>query len=468
MALSRQQAAGIQAAGIVANIDDLGSDRESLSARLQSILEEAGVEPEVQDRIAATGHTTLSLFASMGTDAKEVKEYLADVLDLDPKEVVDKSERANMRMTITRLCSAHLVSRTANEVEVRANAERSVANLPLQVSSSEYTAVRLAFERAEYKLYDEILPSKAFFERKLSELDNEYLAEALTSVTTQRQEDDAQRQIPQVDAQTGFFRMTTKTLGIEMPRDAEEYRRRWETLGICMWFVKARSPTRRVLQSMTMQRHDSILKWLFGPEVWGMATRDSTGQPLSTPNIHHVFTYELALRKAVAKAMNEGTPWWDAWRATMEDVRLLQVSFLSLVAIRPANSVTAPGMRGPAPPAGARKNLAIANPPQTDAEMAAAYRANQDRKRKLKNDKREAKRAAAPARLAILDQGQGQGKGAGKGAGKGQGKGQGKGAGKDGKGAKPSPFPDNALRETEDQTPLCIKFNKSICTIADC
>ena len=150
----------------------------------------------------------------------------------------------------------------------------------------------------------------------------------------------------------------------------------------------------------------------------------------------------------------------------MEDVRLLQVSFLSLAAIRPANSVTAPGMRGPAPLAGARKNLAIAAPPQTDAEMAAAYRANQDKKRKLKNDKREAKRAAAPTRLAILDQGQGQGKGAGKGASKGQGKG--KGGGKDGKGAKPSPFPDNALRETEDRTPICIKFNKGVCAIADC
>ena len=44
----------------------------------------------------------------------------------------------------------------------------------------------MAFEKSEYKLNDEISPSKAFFERKLGELDNEYLAEALTTVTTQR------------------------------------------------------------------------------------------------------------------------------------------------------------------------------------------------------------------------------------------------------------------------------------------
>ena len=126
MALARLQAADVLTSG-----DASGGERESLSARLQSILDEAGVDPDIQDRIASTGHTTLSLFAAMGTDPKEVKEYMADVLDLDPKDVTDKSERAQMSMTITRLCSAHLISKTANEVEVRANAERSVANLPI-------------------------------------------------------------------------------------------------------------------------------------------------------------------------------------------------------------------------------------------------------------------------------------------------------------------------------------------------
>ena len=50
-----------------------GGERELLSARLQSILEEIGVDVEIQDRIANTGHTTLSLFAAMGSDAKEVE-----------------------------------------------------------------------------------------------------------------------------------------------------------------------------------------------------------------------------------------------------------------------------------------------------------------------------------------------------------------------------------------------------------
>ena len=111
-----------------------------------------------------------------------------------------------------------------------------------------------------------------------------------------------------------------------MPRDAEEYRQRWETLGVCLWYVHAKAASRGVLQTVTMQRYDSILRWLFGAEVWGLATRAADGSPISTPTIHHVFTYELELRKFVAKRMNSGITWWDAWTEAMADTKMQQVA----------------------------------------------------------------------------------------------------------------------------------------------
>ena len=101
-----------------------------------------------------------------------------------------------------------------------------------------------------------------------------------------------------MDTKTGFFRIATKTLGIEMPRDTEEYRQRWETMGICLLFVRAGAASRRVLQTVTMQRHDSILKWLFGTEVWGLAIRTADNTPISTPTILHVFTYKPSGRRS--------------------------------------------------------------------------------------------------------------------------------------------------------------------------
>ena len=298
--------------------------RETMAVRLQSILADAEVSTEVQDQLADAGITSLGLFASMGDSDKAVREFLADVVGLDPAGETDRAIRAKVRMEITRICSAYGVSKASHEVEIKANAERSSQMLPVIVSKEEFTACRNAFEKCEYKLVDEIAPSKPFFERKVTELSNEFIAEHLTTVTTTTQEEASQHQIPQIDPKTGFFRMSTKTLGIEMPRDTEEYRLRWETLGICLWYVKARSASRRVLQTVTMSRHDSILKWLFGPEVWGLATRTVDGTPLSTPSMQHVFTYEFALRKSVAKQMNGGVTWWDVWQVAMADVRLRQ------------------------------------------------------------------------------------------------------------------------------------------------
>ena len=44
--------------------------RESMTARLQSIVADAEVPEAIQDQLAVAGLTTLGLFASMGSDDK--------------------------------------------------------------------------------------------------------------------------------------------------------------------------------------------------------------------------------------------------------------------------------------------------------------------------------------------------------------------------------------------------------------
>ena len=132
-------------AGVLAihdNQDDQRLPREQMSARLQSLLADAAVSEEVQDQLATAGLTNLGLFASIGEDGKAVREFLADVIELDPSTVEDRAERGRVRMEVTRVCSAHTVSKTANEIETRLNSERASAQLPIQIASSEWTAVR--------------------------------------------------------------------------------------------------------------------------------------------------------------------------------------------------------------------------------------------------------------------------------------------------------------------------------------
>ena len=110
-------------------------------ARFQSLLADASVSEEVQDKLAEAGLTTSSLFASIGEDGTAVREFLADVIDLDPAAHGDRAERGLVRMEITRVCSAHTVSKTANEVVVRISSERALAQLPVQLAALDWMSV---------------------------------------------------------------------------------------------------------------------------------------------------------------------------------------------------------------------------------------------------------------------------------------------------------------------------------------
>ena len=119
--------------------------RETMSARLQSLPADASVSEDVQNKLAEAGLTTLSLFASIREDGKAVREFLADVIELCPLAHMGRAERGRVRMDITRICSAHTVSKAANEVEVLINSEGASAQLPVQIGASEWTSVRRAF-----------------------------------------------------------------------------------------------------------------------------------------------------------------------------------------------------------------------------------------------------------------------------------------------------------------------------------
>ena len=115
--------------------------------------------------------------------------------------------------------------------------------------------------------------------------------------------------------------------------DSEQLRLRLETMAICWCFLKLRAPSRRVLQTVSMALFDRYTKWLFGPRVWGLATRDASGRALSTPTLQHVITFDAAIRKAVVKLLNDGVDYATALERAKLDPMLLQVSFLSHIAV---------------------------------------------------------------------------------------------------------------------------------------
>ena len=81
----------------------------------------------------------------------------------------------------------------------------------------------------------------------------------------------------------------------------------------------------------------------------GKATVDEHDKVISTPSLKHVLIYDLAIRKEVAKLMNEGTDIKTAFRVACSDLEIKQVSFLANVSMEirmsECRACTAPGLK---------------------------------------------------------------------------------------------------------------------------
>ena len=424
---------------------------QRLSARFQSILAESGVSVATQNLLADAAITTPALFGNSAESPSELNSFLADMIGLDPSAETDPARRAISRGELMRLRCVHATCKIQFEVETKANSERVSSFLPLRIQPQELRAVRTAFEKAEFKLTDESTPSQAYFERKASELDSVFEAEALTKVTTLQQEDSNASLVPSIDDR-GMFKVSAKQIGVALPTCTESLRARLRTMALCSCFVKSRAPDRRVLQSITITRWDRYQEWLFSPDVWGMCVRDDEGFAISSPTIKHVIAYDLKLRQEVARLMNEGIDWFTALEMAKRDTRLMQNSFLFPVSIAIASSeckhVSAPNVlvRHSRPSSSAK--VAIV----TDPSVKKGASKSAKKKAKALLDKSDAaKFRSTGAQLALEDRKKKVDKK------KGDPKGKGKGA-----------LPDGILTTTKDGKGICHRFNRGACTFAKC
>ena len=110
-----------------------------------------------------------------------------------------------------------------------------------------------------------------------------------------------------------------------MPRNPEGLRARITLLGTCWMFCKNKYPAKTHLRTVTTKLFDDLIKYLFGPKVWGLVRTDAVGQPIASPHIGHVLCYLHAILKSTTDSMNDGmdmdlammTAWKDAGTKTV-------------------------------------------------------------------------------------------------------------------------------------------------------
>ena len=339
--------------------------------------------------------------------------------------------------------------KTVNEVEKKFQAERSIQNLPPQVVQGDFEIAKAALEKLEgYELPKHWLPSKAYFERKLSHVKTFFQAESLSTVTNISQADANEQQTLQFESSSATFKIPKKEFGVAMPQTSEDLRTRLRVMASCAVMVQMRYQSNPLLQSSSIDMFTRYTNFLFGPKGWMLVSLGPDKVPISCPTIHHVMGYDIGLREFVAKQMNNSVPIQKAFENAFADGDLRSTHFTTAVNIdsqKPeCRALTAPGIteaypellrRGVKRPrevineSGAAASASAASPTSRTAGASknARNRANKARKKAEETERANAKAAAAAAAIAAApwggDRARGRGakvakgaKGAGRGA----------------------------------------------------
>ena len=118
-------------------------------------------------------------------------------------------------------------------------------------------------------------------------MESTFKAESLTRVTNYNQDDinDKVNMGWDLNNPQGPFKVQKKEYGIPMPQGSEELRARWRTMAVCFVFAKLRRPQRAVLRTASIEVFDRYTEWMFGQDVWGLATLDDQGKVAAMPHL---------------------------------------------------------------------------------------------------------------------------------------------------------------------------------------
>ena len=435
-----------------------------LNVRLVSLFTEFNVSKDTMASFGNSGIDTVQMLAGIADKREDFRERLEQIFG------IKASNNVGQAMEISRLICAFEAAKIRSDIDVRVAAERDSNFLPSKVHMEELTTNRKTLAIVEKsKLPDEVAPSKSYYEYKLEDLKGVFTAEPLTRVCTVVQDKLANLGDPQVgaDPTSGFLRVSTKTYTVPYPADADQLRFRLRTMGACWCYLKYKAPHLRALETVSMSLFHDYTEWLFGPEAWGLATRDIHERPISTPNLDHILTLDQALRKEICEHLNSGIDYAKAFELVTEGPmanKIMHTHFYAHLAIRPSTTVTAPGLRSSAAPSKATA------PPRVDGEVQlalteraakrkrtkAAKKALLDEARAINKRQKQQLSIEDYPRLTGIHQGDGKGKGKNGKNNKGGDKGGGKGA--------PPQLPPGAKTSIpETQEPICHRFNKNMC-----
>ena len=411
------------------------SGRAKLDPRFQAILNQAKVKPEHQDKLGDAEIESAQEFGHIAKNDDSFLLFLKRVCNLDPET------RGEDALPVARLTIAWENCKKRNELESEQNAHRVLQNLPPTLSADDHQSAREAWERKLGRsLPDHKVPSEAYLQMKLGEIETVFKAEKLTMVTSLAQEA-LQKTGQNVTNALTFdiqghptLKTQKKEFTIAMPDDESSLRARFEIMGGMLEMLKMRFMANPIVATASLSIMKEYAEFLCGETVWGLVVKGAGGTPLACPHIGHVLAYDMAIRTLQARLMKGGLDFQKALETAMADNDTRTLHFTTAFSIEASTplcrALSAPGLKEIYPMLANSKGAASKKTEDAATGDAAARAAKTEAnrlkrtKKKLKQEEKKAaaaaeKKAAAAAAarrpLAILDaernpKGKGKGK----------------------------------------------------------
>ena len=285
---------------------EIASWVEMMNPDLLLQLQRSGVTARTIAALAKNRFTTVAKYQMMGNDPDKV-EKVAKVMGLDDEDNID------MISDITGLKTAWAACRQFQQAEDQQRAETKVLGLITPMKKSEYTNMRLAFEKAHSVQEEKRLPGQSILDAIEAGLEEgEHRPPRLVELPSLHETKAA----TQGRTDTLGFTMSLNMSGaikvnqpvkvkLNMPSDGCEFRDRIRLLWAAYEFMKIRHPMDATLRSSSREIWEEHIDYILGDKVKGRAMTGLDGTVKKSPSWQLIMHYEMKIREKAAKLINE-------------------------------------------------------------------------------------------------------------------------------------------------------------------
>ena len=298
---------------LVLTADEKALALEKGSSELKFLFEKNGVDNDLQAFLLHSQICTVAVFATIASSSDELKTLIKDEFAVD----IAAGLQQRVRVANLLVCWEAAQCRTKRQSELEG--ELATKHLVKPMASSEYNAMRLAWESKFWAVEDEMVPARSYLERRAEDFEQEdYKAEPLTAVINKDQDDN--ETLTPVWSSSGALQMKKSSQSIEEPKNAEQLRKRIKILSMGLMFLGLRHSNRAFLQDLNPQIFEDYVCYLLSEHCFLMTGKSAEGFSISGPSWAQLLLYEFQVRKrAWQLVQNENQKFRDALKAAYRD-----------------------------------------------------------------------------------------------------------------------------------------------------